>query len=83
MEKEKQVFKKTINGKVVKVVDNRTIKMEVESKSAHPKYGKIIKSHKRYLVDTDGREVKVGDMVEAMECNPVSKNKSFKLVGIS
>ncbi len=76
----KQVYKKIINGEVIKIIDQQTVKIEVERKAPHPKYGKIIKSNRKYLVNTEGKEVKVGDKVTAEECNPVSKKKAFKLV---
>jgi len=80
MEKKNQVSKKQRKGKVVKVVDERTAKVVVERKAPHPLYKKIVKSHKKYLVETGGRELNVGDEVTIEETNPVSKNKMFKIV---
>lgn len=76
----KDAVKKTKRGVVTKLIDVKTVKVEVEQKRAHPMYGKIIKSHKRYLVSANGKTVKVGDKVMIEECNPISKNKKFKLI---
>jgi small subunit ribosomal protein S17 len=76
----KEAKRKTKQGIVTKVVDTKTVKVEVENKKAHPLYGKIIKSHKRYLVDANGKTVTVGDKVIIEECSPISKNKKFKLI---
>jgi len=76
----KESIKKTKQGIVTKLVDTKTVKVEIENKKAHPIYGKIVKSHKRYLVDVNGKKVNVGDKVTIEECSPVSKNKKFKLI---
>jgi len=82
--KETQIkYKKTRKGEVVKIVNDNTIKVEVERKTAHPLYSRIVKSHKRYLVATKGQEVKVGDIVIIEETKPISKRKAFKLISIS
>ncbi|MBD3280252.1 30S ribosomal protein S17 [Candidatus Dojkabacteria bacterium] len=66
----------------MKLVDEKTVKVEVERKAAHPLYKKILKSHKKYVVDKNGKEVEVGDNVEIEETTPVSKKKKFKLVEV-
>ncbi len=80
--KEKTIHRKQLTGKVVGLSDDKTFRVEVETKRPHPLYGKIIKSHKKYLVDNAGLEVNIGDSVVIEECRPLSKRKTFKLVNI-
>lgn len=78
-----QKHRKTLKGEVVKVIDDFTVKVEVERKQPHPLYKKIIKSHKTYLVDASNNEVNVGDYVTIEECKPKSKSKTFKLIEVN
>lgn len=73
---------KTKKGKIVKLIDDKTVKVEVEQKKAHPLYGKIMKSFKRYLADKNNFEVKVNSEVVIQECNPISKRKCFQVIEI-
>jgi len=78
-EKHEKIIKQH-KGIVVKIVNDNTVKVEVETKAPHPLYTKITKSHKRYLVHSTSKDVKVGDKVAIEECRPISKKKYFKLV---
>ncbi len=70
--------KKTLTGKVAKISTPNTIKVRVETKYAHPKYGKTVKKHKSYVVDiADSKEVAVGDIVEIGEGRKLSPRKSW------
>ena len=40
---------------------------------------KIVKRFKRYIVHDENNSVKVGDVIEAIECKPISKRKAFTL----
>jgi small subunit ribosomal protein S17 len=77
--------RRVLDGKVEKLSTLNTIKVRVESKYPHPKYGKIIKKHVSYLVHNDGQhgEVAVGYEVKIQECPPVSKNKKWELITIT
>jgi small subunit ribosomal protein S17 len=79
MDTKKNVRK--ITGTVVKLSGEKTIKVKVESKYPHPKYGRIIKTHKNYLVHHDGtvENVNVNDIVEISESKPISKMKKWVL----
>lgn len=73
---------KELTGVVVKISGINTLKVRVERKYPHKKYGKIIKEHRNYLVDykTEGSDVKVGDVVTIRECKPLSKMKAWELI---
>jgi small subunit ribosomal protein S17 len=56
-----------------------TVSLLVERRVMHPRYHKVVKKFKKYLVHDERNEVKVGDEIIAIECRPLSKTKSFRL----
>jgi len=75
--------KRVISGKVVKVAGEKTATVLVERKILHPRYHKTVKRFKKYLVHDEKNEANVGDTINAIECRPLSKNKSFRLIEIT
>lgn len=69
-------------GIVRKISNANTLSVRVETKFPHPKYGKIVKTHKNYLVNFIGDEVEVGDTVLISEAKPFSKAKTWELINI-
>ncbi len=76
---EKQSFKRLIQGTVIKKSGDKSFSILVERKVLHQKYRKIVKRFKKYIIHDENNACKVGDVVEAIECRPISKNKSFRL----
>jgi small subunit ribosomal protein S17 len=72
-------LKRVIQGKVVKKAGDKTATVLVERKVVHPRYHKIVKRFKKYLVHDERNETNVGDVISAIECRPLSKRKSFRL----
>ncbi len=72
-------LKREIQGKVVKKAGYKTATVLVERKVVHPRYHKIVKRFKKYLIHDENNETNVGDIVSAIECRPLSKTKSFRL----
>jgi len=71
--------KREVQGKVVTISGNKTVSIVVERRVMHPRYHKVVKRFKKYLVHDERNEVKVGDEIIAIECRPLSKTKSFRL----
>ncbi|MDQ7042650.1 MAG: 30S ribosomal protein S17 [Sulfurimonas sp.] len=71
--------KREIQGKVVTIAGDKTVSIVVERRVMHPRYHKVVKRFKKYLVHDEANEVKVGDEIIAIECRPLSKTKSFRL----
>ena len=69
-------------GQVVSDVQNNTIVVEVERRTSHARYKKVVKSRKRYAAHDETNQAKVGDMVRISETRPISKNKCWRLVEI-
>ena len=72
-------YKRVIQGKVIKKSGDKTVSMLVERKVMHPRYHKIVKRFKKYLVHDEKNQANVGDVITAIECRPISKRKSFRL----
>ena len=68
-----------IQGEVVKISGDKTASMLVERRVMHPRYHKVVKRFKKYLIHDVNNVLKVGDKVIAVECRPLSKTKSFRL----
>jgi small subunit ribosomal protein S17 len=74
--------KREIQGNVVKIAGDKTVTVLVERRVMHPRYHKVVKRFKKYLVHDEQNECKVGDEVIATECRPLSKTKSFRLKSV-
>jgi len=71
--------KREIQGKVVSKSGDKTVKILVERRVMHPRYHKTVKRFKNYLIHDENNEAKVGDIVTAIECRPMSKSKTFRV----
>ncbi len=74
--------KRQITGTVIKIAGEKTATVVVERKVIHPRYHKTVKRFKKYLIHDEKGSAKVGDTVSAIECRPMSKRKSFRLLEI-
>ena len=74
--------KRQISGTVIKKSGEKTVSIVVERKVIHPRYHKTVKRFKKYLVHDEQNQVNVGDTISAIECRPVSKTKSFRLLKV-
>ena len=74
--------KRQITGTVIKIAGEKTATVLVERKVIHPRYHKTVKRFKKYLIHDEKGSAKVGDTISAIECRPISKRKSFRLLQI-
>lgn len=70
---------KVLVGEVVSDKMDKTITVKVTRTFAHPLYGKTVRSFKKYKAHDEAEVAKIGDMVEIMECRPLSKTKHMVL----
>ena len=75
-EEKKVVTKK---GVVVSDAMDKTIVVAVQTLKTHPKYLKKYRSTKKYKVHDENNACKVGDVVEFVQCKPISKEKSHRI----
>ena len=73
---------KTKTGLVVSKSGDKSIKITIEYKVKHPKYGKYVKRKISLMVHDEHNKASVGDVVEIVECRPYSKSKSWRLVSV-
>jgi small subunit ribosomal protein S17 len=69
-------------GVVTSTARRKTIKVTVSYSVRHPKYGKFIRRRSVLHAHDEKGECREGDLVEVMECRPVSKTKCWRLVRI-
>jgi small subunit ribosomal protein S17 len=74
--------RKTIQGRVVAKSGDKTVRILVERRVLHPKYRKIVKKFKNYLIHDEKNELNIGDFIVAEECRPLSKRKTFTLKSV-
>jgi small subunit ribosomal protein S17 len=74
--------KRQITGTVIKRAGEKSATILVERKVLHPRYHKTVKRFKKYIIHDERGEAKIGDTVSAIECRPISKRKSFRLLKI-
>jgi len=69
-------------GRVVSDKMEKTAVVAVESRIRHPLYGRIVRRTKRYKAHDAENGCHVGDLVEIMECRPISKEKSWRVTRV-
>ncbi len=74
---------KTLTGVVVSNSGDKSVKVVIDFKVKHPKYGKYIKRRTKIGVHDEHNQSGVGDLVEIAECRPRSKTKSWRLIKIA
>jgi small subunit ribosomal protein S17 len=73
--------KRVLTGTVVSDKANKTVVVRVERRVKHPLYGKIIKRSKKYHAHDEGNEFKAGEIVRIEETRPISKLKTWTVLG--
>lgn len=58
---------------------DKTIKVRIDRLVKHAKYGKYLRRRSVLHVHDEKNEAKVGDVVEIVECRPISKTKTWRL----
>ena len=74
--------RKVYRGKVVSDKMDKTIVVESDSRTQHPKYGKRLTVSKRYKAHDENNEARLGDKVLIAETRPLSKDKRWRVVEI-
>jgi small subunit ribosomal protein S17 len=70
----------------VGVVDSdkrdKTRRVVIAYRARHPKYGKYISKRTMLHVHDEHNESRLGDTVEIVQCRPVSKTKTWRVVRV-
>jgi small subunit ribosomal protein S17 len=73
--------KRILTGTIVSDKADKTIVVNVERRVKHPLYGKIIKRSKKYHAHDEGNAFKEGEIVRIEETRPMSKLKTWTVLG--
>ena len=73
---------KTRRGTVVSISGDKSIRVQFDYTVKHPMYGKYMKRRTKFGVHDESNEAGIGDTVEVVECRPISKSKSWRLVKV-
>jgi small subunit ribosomal protein S17 len=74
--------KRVLTGTVVSDKGEKTVVVLVERKVKHPLYGKIIRRSKKYHAHDESNAYHEGETVRIEETAPISKLKSWKVIGL-
>lgn len=72
--------KRILEGAVVSDKMDKTITVLVERRYRHPVYKKYIKRTDKYAAHDENNQFKTGDRVQIIECRPISKRKSWRVM---
>ena len=75
-------MKKQLRGTVTGDKNDKTIRVEVERRYRHPKYGKIVRGRTVCHTHDETNDAKLGDLVEIVESRPRSALKRWELVRV-
>ncbi len=73
--------KRILQGTVVSDKADKTVIVRVERRVRHPVYKKFITQSKRFAAHDAENRYKAGDQVQIEECRPISKRKSWLVLG--
>ena len=73
---------KTLTGVVISKSGDKSVKVAIDFKVRHPKYGKYVKRRTKLGVHDEQNQAGAGDLVEIAECRPRSKTKNWRLVKV-
>ena len=75
-------MKRILVGTVASDKASKTLRVEIERRFPHKKYGKIVRARTVCHVHDEDEQASVGDLVEIVETQPRSKTKRWDLVKI-
>ena len=73
---------RTRSGVVVSRSGDKSIRVVIDYLVKHPKYGKYLKRSTKLAVHDEKNIAGVGDTVEIVQCRPMSKFKSWRVVEV-
>ncbi len=74
-----QPKKRKLRGTVVSTKMDKTVVVRVDQVRTHPVYQKKYTVSRRFKVHDETNQSKVGDVVDFVECRPLSKQKRWRL----
>lgn len=75
-------YRKVREGVVVSNKMDKTIVVQIEDRTKHSLYGKVVSSRSKLKAHDENNEAGIGDRVEIAETRPLSASKRWRLVNI-
>ena len=72
---------KVLKGTVVSDKMNKTVVVRVERYVKHPKFKKYYRIHNKFKAHDEENKYKTGDKVLIQESRPISKKKTWAVIG--
>lgn len=79
---EKKLNGRTLQGVIVSDKMDKGIVVKVEYRKRHPVVGKYVTSSKKFAAHDAENTGNIGDTVSIVECPPISKTKTWRLVDV-
>jgi len=79
---ETESVKGTRVGRVVSNKADKTVTVKIERQVQHALYGKYIKRSSKVHAHDETNDCGEGDLVKIIQCRPISKTKSWRVVEI-
>lgn len=73
--------RRIMQGQVVSDKGDKTVIVKVESRVSHPVYKKFVRQSKKFAAHDETNQYKIGDLVEIQETRPISKTKTWVVLG--
>jgi len=77
--KKERTARRVLSGIVLSAAMEKTIVVKIERRFKHKVFGKVVRTFKKYKVHDEQSVASVGDLVEVVECRPLSKEKHMML----
>ena len=74
--------RKRLIGVVTSDKMDKTVIVTVSTTKRHPKYSKVMKYTKKYMVHDEQSTCRMGDRVEIIESRPISRNKRWAVISV-
>ena len=71
--------RRSLQGTVISDACDKTVIVRVERTYRHPKYGKFVRRHKKYMAHDEEGVAERGNVVEIVSCRPMSKRKRWRV----
>jgi len=75
-------YRKVREGVVISNKMDKTIVVQIEDRTKHSLYGKVVSSRSKLKAHDENNEAGIGDRVEIAETRPLSATKRWRLVNI-
>lgn len=75
--------KRILQGTVVSDACDKSVVVLVERRVKHPVFKKIVRKSSKFMAHDESNASKKGDVVRIQECRPISKRKTWEVIGDS